>query len=258
VTALLDRPSLGTWIKLDTTVSVEIAADAGFDLVVIDLEHTLLDLAMTRAMIAVAAALGMAPLVRVPDHTPSTIQRVLDAGADGVLVPHVDTAEDAAAVVRACRFPPDGVRGAGSTGAAGRWGRLSRADYLRRGNEEVLCIPQLESGRAVAEAERIAAVAGVDAVFLGAADLAMDTGLTDVSHLLAAARAAAREHGTPCGSAAATASGASAAVDAGDAFVVCSNDTSMLASAAGGIVAAVHRPPTSASTTLRHPTGALS
>jgi 4-hydroxy-2-oxoheptanedioate aldolase len=249
VTTLLDRPALGTWIKLDSTVSVEIAADAGFDLVVIDLEHTLLDLADARAMIAMAAALGVAPLVRVPDHTPSTIQRVLDAGAHGVLVPHVDTAEDAAAAVRACRFPPQGTRGAGSTGAAGRWGRLPRKDYLRRGNEEVLCIPQLESSRAVAEAGRIAAVPGVDAVFLGA---------TDVTELLAAARAAARGSGTPCGSATATATGASAAFDVGDAFVVCSNDTSMLASAAGGIVAAVHRPPTSASTTLRHPTGAQS
>jgi 2-dehydro-3-deoxyglucarate aldolase/4-hydroxy-2-oxoheptanedioate aldolase len=114
-------------------------------------------------------------------------------------------------------------------------------EYVRHGNDEVLCIPQLESGRAVREAGRIAAVPGVDAVFLGAADLAMDVGTSDVADLLAAVRAAARDADAPVGSAAASASAARAALDAGDTFVVCSNDTSMLAAAAVDTVAAVRR-----------------
>jgi len=206
---------------------------------VVDLEHTLLDLGTAQTMISLARASGLVSLVRVPDHAPSTIQRVLDAGAAGVLVPHVDTAEQAEAVARACRFPPHGTRGAGSTGHAGRWGRLPRAEYVRYGNEQVLCIPQLESGQAIREAGRIAAVPGVDAVFLGASDLAMDVGTSDVADLLAAARAAARDAGAPVASATGSASAAEAAFDAGDAFVVCSNDTSMLAAAAADTVAAV-------------------
>jgi 4-hydroxy-2-oxoheptanedioate aldolase len=238
---LLRAPALGTWVKLSSATSVEIMAGAGFDFVVIDLEHTLLDLGTTQTMISLAAASGVLPLVRVPDHAPSMIQRILDAGAAGVLVPHVDTAEQAEAVARACRFPPSGTRGAGSTSAAGRWGRLPRAEYLRYGNEQVLCIPQLESTQAVDQAGAIASVPGIDAVFLGAADLAMDAGTPDVADLLAAARAAARTAGVPVGSAAASASGANTAFAAGDAFVVCSNDNSMLATAAADTVAAVRR-----------------
>ncbi|HLU60306.1 MAG TPA: aldolase/citrate lyase family protein [Pseudonocardia sp.] len=244
---VLPAQALGTWVKLSSPTTVEIMAHAGFDFVVVDLEHTLLDLGTAQTMISLARASGLAPLVRVPDHAASTIQRVLDAGAAGVLVPHVDTAEQADALARACRFPPHGTRGAGSTGHAGRWGRLPRADYVRYGNEQVLCIPQLESAQAVREARAIAAVPGVDAVFLGAADLAMDVGRSDVSDLLAAARAAAGDAGVPVGSAAGSPSAASAALDAGDAFVICTNDASMLAAAAADTVAAIRRGSTATS-----------
>jgi 2-keto-3-deoxy-L-rhamnonate aldolase RhmA len=247
VSDVLPAQALGTWVKLSSPTTVEIMAHAGFDFVVVDLEHTLLDLGTAQTMISLARASGLAPLVRVPDHAASTIQRVLDAGAAGVLVPHVDTAEQADALARACRFPPHGTRGAGSTGHAGRWGRLPRADYVRYGNEQVLCIPQLESAQAVREARAIAAVPGVDAVFLGAADLAMDVGRSDVSDLLAAARAAAGDAGVPVGSAAGSPSAASAALDAGDAFVICTNDASMLAAAAADTVAAIRRGSTATS-----------
>ncbi|MBY8861149.1 hypothetical protein K7711_32060 [Nocardia sp. CA2R105] len=239
MTGLLDRPAVGTWIKLNTPASVEIMAYAGFDFVVVDLEHTTLNLETAQTMIALATASGLTPLVRVPDQSPSTIQRILDGGAAGILVPHVDSAEQAEAVARACRFPPHGTRGSGATGTAGRWGQLPRADYLRHGNENVLCIPQLESEAAVRETGRIAAVAGVNAVFLGAADLAMDIGGGErVPELLARAREQARAAGIPCGSAGGSAQAARQAFDAGDAFVVCSNDTSMLAAAATSLVAA--------------------
>src|SRR5262245_53215071 len=170
-------------------------ADAGFDFVVIDLEHSPLGLDTAARMISLARAAGVLPLVRVPGHDAATIGRVLDAGAGGILVPHVDTPDEARRVVVAMRFPPLGERGAGGTSRAGRWGLLPRAEYVRVGNEDVLCIPQLESEAAFQAAPEILAVEGVDAVFLGAGDLSLSLGVgpTDprVRELLAAGRAAA-------------------------------------------------------------------
>lgn len=224
---------LGTWIKLATVESVAIMADAGFDFVVIDLEHAALDLGMAAQMINLANAYGVDPLVRVPDHGESTIQRVLDAGARGVLVPRVDSAADAKRVVAACRFPPEGRRGAGGTSRAGRWGLLPRAEYLRVGNTEVVCIPQLESPEAIESASAILAVPGVDAVFLGAGDLSLALGaeMADpaVRALLDQARAAARDAGKPCGAACANADAAVRAADLGHQFLIMGNDATMLA-----------------------------
>ena len=101
-----DDAPVGTWLKIPAVEPVEIAAFAGLDFVIVDLEHAPLTLETAYRSIGVAAPSGVAPLVRVPDHGAATIQRVLDAGAHGVLVPHVDTVEAAVAVARAARFPP--------------------------------------------------------------------------------------------------------------------------------------------------------
>ena len=167
---------VGTWLKIASGEPAEIMAFAGFDFVVVDLEHAPLDLETAYRLINTAAALGMTPIVRVPDKTPSTIQKILDAGAMGILVPHVDTVEEAAAVGRACRFPPHGVRGAGGTSRAGAWGLKPNAEYLATGNDDVLCIPQLESVEAIKAAPEMLALDTVDAVFVGAADLSMSHG----------------------------------------------------------------------------------
>ena len=239
-------PALGTWIKLDTTESVEIMADAGFDFVVIDLEHAPLGIDTTARMISLARAAGVLPLVRVPGHDAATIGRVLDAGAGGILVPHVDSADEARRVVSAMRFPPLGERGAGGTSRAGRWGLLPRAEYVRVGNEDVLCIPQLESEAAFHAAADILAVEGVDAVFLGAGDLSLSLGVRPadprVQELLAAGRAAAAAAGKPCGAAAATAEAAVRAAGLGHQFVVVGNDATMLARTAHGLVGSVRAP----------------
>ncbi|GAA0947432.1 MULTISPECIES: HpcH/HpaI aldolase family protein [Streptomyces violaceusniger group] len=234
---------LGTWLKIASGEPVEIMAYAGFDFVVIDLEHAPLDLQTAYRLINSAAALGTVPLVRVPDTTASTIQKILDAGAMGILVPHVDTVEEAAAVGRACRFPPHGVRGAGATSRAGAWGLRPGADYLATGNDDVLCIPQLESVEAIRAAPRILALDSVDAVFVGAADLSMSMGSTpaspEVLELIASAREAAHTAGKLCGLAfgGAPERAARAVLDGCD-FVLLSNDTSMLAETARGLVTA--------------------
>jgi 2-keto-3-deoxy-L-rhamnonate aldolase RhmA len=238
--------ALGTWVKLSSPESTEIMAFAGFDFVVVDLEHTTLDLTAASTHIATARALGVDPLVRVPDHGHSVIQRILDAGAAGVVVPHVDTAEQARAVVRSTCFPPRGDRGSGGTSRAGRWGLLPRADYLRYGNEDVLCVVQLESQEAIDNAPEILAVEGVGAAFVGTADLSMSMGVTAgsdaVDALVSTAIDAARSASLPIGTASATAEQARAALDRGYDYVVVSNDTSILAAGGRAIVDAVHAP----------------
>lgn len=238
--------TLGTWIKLSSPESVEIMAYAGFDFVVIDLEHTTLDLGAASTHIAMARALGVYPLVRVPDHGLSVIQRVLDAGAAGVVVPHVDTVEQARAVVRATCFPPRGDRGSGGTSRAGRWGLLPRADYLEYGNEQALCIVQLESEVAIRNTREILALDGIGAAFVGTADLAMSMGVAagsdEVDRLATSALAAAAAAGVPIGTASATIDQARAALARGYDYVVVSNDTSILASGGRAIVNALKAP----------------
>lgn len=238
--------TLGTWIKLSSPESVEIMAYAGFDFVVIDLEHTTLDLSAASTHIAMARALGVYPLVRVPDHGLSVIQRVLDAGAAGVVVPHLDTVEQARAVVRATCFPPRGDRGSGGTSRAGRWGLLPRADYLEYGNEQALCIVQLESEVAIRNTREILALDGIGAAFVGTADLAMSMGVAagsdEVDRLATSALAAAAAAGVPIGTASATIDQARAALARGYDYVVVSNDTSILASGGRAIVNALKAP----------------
>ncbi|BCB90997.1 HpcH/HpaI aldolase family protein [Phytohabitans suffuscus] len=244
MTLSLDGPRtpIGAWIKLSVVESVEIMALAGFDFVVIDLEHGALDLADVSRLVAVASAHGLTPLVRVPDHGATTIQRVLDAGAQGVLVPHVDSPEQAEAVVRAVRFPPRGHRGSGGTGRAGRWGLLTREEYLRHGDTEVLCVPQLESAQAVAAGPEILAVDGVDAVFVGAADLALSLGDSGpVPALVDTALADAARAGKPCGLATVTAAQAADAARRGARFLLVGNDAGMLARTAGRVAAEVRK-----------------
>jgi 2-keto-3-deoxy-L-rhamnonate aldolase RhmA len=236
-----DATPVGTWLKIASGEPVEIMAYAGFDFVVVDLEHALLDLQTAYRLINSAAALGMTPLVRVPDKTSSTIQKILDAGAMGILVPHVDTVEQAAAVGQACRFPPHGVRGAGGTSRAGAWGLRPNAEYLSTGNDDVLCIPQLESVDAIKAAPEMLALDTVDAVFVGAADLSMSMGLPpsapEVVELISTAIEAAHAAGKRCGLAFGSAPARAAqAVHDGCGFVLLSNDTSMLAEAARGLV----------------------
>lgn len=238
--------TLGTWIKLSSPESVEILAYAGFDFMVVDLEHTTLDLTAASTHIAMARALDVDPFVRVPDHGPSVIQRVLDAGAAGVVVPHVDTVEQARAVVRATCFPPRGQRGSGGTSRAGRWGMLPRAEYLEYGNDQAVCIVQLESKTAIDNAADILAVEGVGAAFIGTADLSMSMGVTPdsdaVDRLVAFALEAAHGAGLPIGTASATSDQARAALARGYDYVVVSNDTSILAAGGREIVDAVHAP----------------
>jgi 2-keto-3-deoxy-L-rhamnonate aldolase RhmA len=238
-----DGPALGTWVKLPAVEVVELVALAGFDFVVIDLEHSPLDLESASRLIATALHTGVSPIVRVADLHPGLVQRLLDAGAEGVMFPHVDTPAQAEAAVAAVRFPPRGTRGVGATSRAGAWGATPLAEYLRFGREEVVLIAQVESATGVRNAREIGGTDGVDALLVGAADLAVSEGRAAddpaVATLIAAAVEAGRAAGVPVGNAGgATAASVQAAVDGGFTFTMLSNDATLLGTAARAAVEA--------------------
>ena len=241
--ANLEAPALGTWIKLPATESVELIALAGFDFIVIDLEHSAMDLESAYRHIGTALFAGIAPIVRVPALDGGVVQRLLDAGAEGIMLPHVDTVEQAEAAASAVRFPPHGSRGVGSTSRAGRWGAMPREDYLRYGNEEVVLIAQIESATGARNAGDIAEVDGVDCLLIGAADLSTSEGRSEadphVVELIAGAIRDTKAVGVPIGNAGGASAGAvQAAVDAGYTFTLMGNDASMLGAAASAAVVA--------------------
>ncbi|QNG38603.1 2,4-dihydroxyhept-2-ene-1,7-dioic acid aldolase [Geodermatophilaceae bacterium NBWT11] len=242
------RPALGTWLKIASTELLELVAIAGFDFVVLDLEHSPMDLESASGLIGVARHAGLPAVVRVPDLHPGLVQRVLDAGAEGVMVPHVDTVEQAQAAAAAVRFPPRGTRGVGATSRVGDWGALPLEEYLRYGQEEVVLIAQVESADAARQAAAIGGVDGVDALLVGAADLAVSQGaaVSDfvVQDLIAEAVRGARAAGVPVGNAGgATAEAVRAALETGFGFTMLSNDASLFGAAATAAVQAARSVP---------------
>lgn len=171
---LAGRPQLGLWLALGNPLSAEICAGAGFDWLAIDAEHAPQHLPGILAQLqAIAGYPDCHAVLRVPSADPVGLKQYLDLGAETVLVPMVESAEQAAAVVRACRYPPVGERGIGGARAS-RWGR--HGDYLQAANREVCVMVQVETMRAMQELDSIAAVPGLDAVFIGPADLAASMG----------------------------------------------------------------------------------
>lgn len=227
------RPRLGTFVKLAAIESVELMALAGFDHVVIDLEHAPLSIETASTLIAVARGRGLLPFVRIPAHGHEWVQRTLDAGAEGILVPHVDTPAQAAALARAASFG-GGTRGFGPTTRAGDWGLGSPAGYLEA-SERAMLVAQIES-RAAVDAAAAIADAGPSALFVGPADLGQSMGLPgDAPELTAACAtvlAAAHGAGLPCGIAAGDGEAAARRLEQGFDFVVVGNDLTMLGRAA--------------------------
>jgi len=165
------RPTLGAWLAVPSPVTAEAMARMGFDWLTIDMQHGLIGYADCRTMLqATAAAVS---LVRVPSNDPAMIGKVLDAGAQGVIIPLINNADEAAAAVAACRYPPLGRRSFGPTRAALALG----PDYFSNANESVLCIPMIETAEALDDLDAILAVPGVDAVYVGPNDLSLAIGL---------------------------------------------------------------------------------
>lgn len=230
----------GTWVKLGTLETLELLAIAGFDFVVIDMEHAPHSLAAAYQAIVGAQGFGMKALVRLPDGTGACVQRILDSGADGVLVPRVRTAEEARQAMDGMLFSPQGTRGLGITARAGHWGLKPVAQYVEQGNLGVLRAVQLEDQCALRAAAQILSVPGVNAAFVGPGDLALSSGLPashpDNAALIDELLATARALGLPCGTAVGDAAAAQQACERGFRYVMVSNDTTMFGRAAVDLV----------------------
>lgn len=169
--------ALGAVIQTASPEVIEMLGLSGYDFAVIDTEHGTIDLATLVHMIRAADAVGISAVVRVPDHTPSFIMRVLDAGAAGVLMPHLCTRADAEALVSAVKYAPLGERGAcPATRATGHFA-VDWPDFARRTNEQTLAWGLVEDMEGVENINEIAAVPGLDAVMFGNFDLAQSKGL---------------------------------------------------------------------------------
>lgn len=170
-----NKIQLGCWSSFAHPYPLEMVATAGFDWIVIDGEHAPNDLQTITAQLQVLEGKHAHAVVRIPTGNDWLVKQVLDAGAQTVLVPMVDTAEQAAELVRAMRYPPHGIRGAGAAGArASGFGAIT--DYVQTANDEVCLIVQVETRRGMKNLDAILAVEGVDGVFIGPADLAADMG----------------------------------------------------------------------------------
>ncbi len=169
------KTAFGAWTSLGDINSAEIMATAGFDFLVLDNEHSPNDLRSTRDQLVALGAAGTHGVVRVPIGETWMIKQMLDVGAQSILVPMVESGAQAEAMVKACRFPPKGTRGVGyALGRASRFGAIS--DYGPTADAQICLIVQVESRAGLAALDDILAVDGVDAVFIGPADLAADLG----------------------------------------------------------------------------------
>lgn len=167
---------LGCWLSMASSISAEIVALAGVDFVLLDHEHGSGSLLSAIPLLQAASGAGATTLMRVEWNDPVYIKRALDTGVEGLMIPQVDDAEAARAAVAACRYPPDGVRSvAWGVIRAADWG-LRAEEYGARANAEVLVIAQIESPKAVGNVPEIAAVDGIDALFIGPFDLSASMG----------------------------------------------------------------------------------
>lgn len=200
------RPAFGTWLSLGDLYATRVLARAGFDWVTLDLEHSAIDWSQAAMIFAAVADAGSVPLARVPQGSHDYIKRVLDAGAWGIVVPMVDTVEQARTAIRAAKYPPTGNRSLGGGMHAMNFG-AEAAEYYARANDEILVILQTESPTGIANAEAIYALPGVDAIFVGPVDLRANMTTPDgrkatdeeFEAALAQVIAAGKQTGTPTG-----------------------------------------------------------
>jgi 2-dehydro-3-deoxyglucarate aldolase/4-hydroxy-2-oxoheptanedioate aldolase len=233
------EPLVGTWLTVGHPTVAELQAELGFDFVTIDAEHAASSLETIENMARAvdAASGGTETLVRVADDNPTHLNRVLDTGVSGVIVPMVETVSQARAVVEATHYPPDGSRGVAGSRASS-YG-LHLEEYFDRANDEVVTVLLIETERGVKNASAIADVDGVDALFVGPADLSATLGEfgnpdsvdTDISAVIQAGRAA----NTAVGTIALSPDDIERWVDAGFDFHVVGTDAGYLVRGARGL-----------------------
>ena len=168
------QPQIGLWLSLTSPVATEVAAGAGFDFLVIDMEHSANDLPEVLQHLRACEGGTAEPVVRMQWNDPVIVKRLLDIGTRTLLMPFVQSAEEAKRAVESTRYPPKGFRGVAGTTRANRFGRVS--DYFARVESELCVLVQIETRKAAAAVDEIANVEGIDGLFVGPADLSTDMG----------------------------------------------------------------------------------
>lgn len=239
-------PSVGTWLTLPDPVAARLMARVGFDWLTVEMEHAPINLETAVQSLAVIAAEGVAPLVRVPWNTGENIKRVLDNGAWGIVVPMVNSRAEAEAAVAAARYPPLGQRSVGGQLHAASFD-TDPATYYARANEEILVVLMIEHVRAIQAADDICRVPGVDVVFIGPNDLCNSMGkapvfdspdrefVEAVAHVLTTAR----KHGVTPGIHVLDAPAAQRRIQEGFQFIAVTSEAGMMLAKAREIAGAL-------------------
>jgi 4-hydroxy-2-oxoheptanedioate aldolase len=233
------KPQIGIWICLCSPFAAEAVAGAGFDWALLDMEHSPNDLTMVMGQLQVFAAYETTALVRPEWNDPVLVKRVLDIGAPGLLFPMVQSVDEATKAVASTRYPPRGMRGVSGTTRANKFGRIT--DFTRIEDETAILL-QVETRAAVALAEQIGAVEGVDGVFFGPADISADMGLlgqvmhTDVWALIMPVARKLIAAGIPVGTLVTEATFARKLLNEGFSFVACGTDAGLLARGADNLL----------------------
>lgn len=172
------KTQIGCWAGFGETYATEITATAGFDWLLIDGEHAPNDLRSISDQVRVVAASDAHPVVRLPEGSDASVKQVMDVGAQTIMIPMVDSADFARKMARAMRYPPEGVRGAGAALARAS-GFSAIPDYVQTANAQACLIVQVESKAGIAALDEILDIDGVDGVFIGPSDLAIDMGFVN-------------------------------------------------------------------------------
>jgi 2-keto-3-deoxy-L-rhamnonate aldolase RhmA len=239
-------PPIGTWIMSASPLVAEAIGHAGFQWGVVDMEHTPLDMMDVIALLQAVAGTKMIPVTRVPWNDSVTVKRVLDAGAQTLLFPFIQNADEARAAVAATRYPPEGIRGMAGMSRASKFG--TAPDHFRLANKQVGVIVQIETPQAVEQLEAIAAVPGVDALFIGPGDLSGAMGFVGqlthpaVMDVMTQCVRRAKAVGKPIGTVGGTPEVVAQYRAAGFDYLAIASDLGLLMRAANSAVAALQTP----------------
>ncbi len=238
------EPTVGNWIHLPSPSVVEILSQVEMDWLVFDTEHGSYGEEALEDMMRAMHGTGVTPIVRVAETNPALIKKALDRGAYGVICPLVNTTHEAELAVSACKYPPAGMRGVAGTRAS-RYG-MDMGEYYRTCNDEILVICQIETEEALENVGEIAAVPGVDVLFIGPYDLSANLGLFGqieeqaFREAVARVQRAAQDNGIAVGYYAADADEVRERIGQGMTFVSLGSDVAFLAGAATAAYAAIH------------------
>lgn len=224
----------GGWCSIGSSLTVEIAGLAGFDWVLIDIEHGSGDLESLLGQLQALSATAAAGIVRIAWNEAPRFKRVLDMGASGVMVPYINSANEAKFAVKAMQYPPEGIRGVAKSNRGSGFG-VNFNEYFAKANDNLLTVVQIETREAVKNADEIAAVDGVDVLFVGPLDLSVNMGMAqqfdhpDFQEALSKVVSACKKSGKAAGILLGKAEQVEGIVEKGFTFIALSTDGAMVA-----------------------------